>query len=89
MDLALGIEALVPAAQYFGSTTANTKEAFDNLDWQDERAKPTWEQVEDAYAALPEEITNPQKFEAEAKVTAQAKLAALGLTTEDLQALGL
>ena len=89
MDIALGIEALVPAAHYFGSTTANTKEAFDDLNWQDERAKPTWKQVQDAYTALPEEIKNPQKFEAEAKVAAQSKLAALGLTVEDLQALGL
>ena len=89
MDIALGIDALLPAAHYFGSTTANTKEAFDNLDWQDERAKPTWKQVQDAYAALPEEIKNPQKFEAEAKATAQAKLAALGLTVADLEALGL
>ena len=89
MDLALGIEALVPAAQYFGSTTANTKEAFDNLNWQDERAKPTWKQVQDAYIALPEEIKNPQKFEAEAKATAESKLATLGLTVDDLKALGL
>ena len=89
MDIALGIEALLSSAQYFGSTTANTKQSFDNIDWQDEREKPTWKQVQDAYAALPEEITNPQKFEAEAKAAAQAKLAALGLTVEDLQALGL
>lgn len=89
MDIALGIEALLPAANYFGSTTANTKEAFDDLDWQDERSKPTWKQVQDAYAALPEEIKNPQKFEAERKAAAQAKLAALGLTVEDLTALGL
>ena len=89
IDVALGIEALLPAPQYFGSVTANTKEAFDNLNWQDEREKPTWKQVQDAYAALPEKITNPQKFEAEAKAAAHAKLAALGLTVEDLQALGL
>jgi len=89
MDIALGIEALMPAAQYFGSTTANTKEAFDNLDWQDERAKPTWKQVQDAYAALPEEIKNPELAKAQAKATAEAKLAALGLTTDDLRALGL
>ncbi len=89
MDIALGIEALLPAAQYFGSTTANTKEAFDNLNWQDERPKPTWKQVQDAYAALPEEIKDPQKFEAERKAAAQAKLAALGLTVEDLTVLGL
>ena len=88
IDIAFGFEALLPAPQYFGSTTANTKEAFDNLDWQDEREKPTWKQVQDAYAALPEEIKDPQKFEAERKAVAQAKLAALGLTAEDLTALG-
>jgi hypothetical protein len=59
MDVALGIEALLPAAEYFGSTTDNTKEAFDNLEWNDERSKPTWKQVQDAYNALPEEIKNP------------------------------
>ena len=89
MDIALGIEALLPAAQYFGSTTANTKEVFDGLDWQDERSKPTWKQVQDAYNALPEEIKNPEIAVAQAKAAAQAKLAALGLTVEDLQALGL
>jgi hypothetical protein len=59
MDIALAIEALVPEAEYFGSTTANTKECFDNLNWQDERTKPTWEEVQEAYDALPEEIKNP------------------------------
>jgi hypothetical protein len=84
MDIALGIEALVPAAQYFGSTTANTKEAFDNLNWQDERAKPTWEQVQDAYTALPEEIKNPDLVKAQAKA---ALLAQLGITEEQAKLL--
>ena len=56
IDIALGIEALVPAAQYFGSTTANDKAAFDELNWLDERAKPTWKAVQDAYNALPDEV---------------------------------
>jgi hypothetical protein len=62
MDVALGIEALLPAAEYFGSTTSNTKECFDELNWKDARPKPTWKQVQDAYTALPEEIKNPPKF---------------------------
>lgn len=53
MDVALGIEALVPAAQYYGSTTANTEECFDLLDWFDERPKPTWDETVAAYNALP------------------------------------
>ena len=89
MDLALGIEALVPAAQYFGSTNENTKTAFDDLNWLDDRPKPTWKQVQDAYEALSDEIKFPDIAQAEAKAAAQAKLAALGLTVEDLQALGL
>jgi hypothetical protein len=59
IDVALAIEALIPAAEYFGSTTANTKESFDNLNWQDKRTKPSWKEVQEAYAALPEEIKNP------------------------------
>ena len=84
MDVALGIEALLPKAQYFGSTTANTKECFDNLDWQDKRTKPTWDQIEEAYAALPEKITNPQKFEAEAKANLFNKL---GITEDEAKLL--
>jgi hypothetical protein len=61
VDIALGIEALLPAAEYFGSTTANTKKQFDDLDWQDERAKPTWTAVQAAYDALPDEVKNPPK----------------------------
>lgn len=61
IDIALGIEALVPSANYFGSTTNNTKKAFDDLNWLDERAKPTWTAVQAAYDALPDEVKNPPK----------------------------
>lgn len=43
MDVAIAIESLVPGAQYTGSLTDNTQEAFDALVWTDEREKPTWE----------------------------------------------
>jgi hypothetical protein len=89
IDVALAIEALLPAAEYFGSTTANTKECFDDLNWLDERPKPTWKQLEDAYDSLPDAIKNPEQAKLEAKTAAQTKLAALGLTAEDLKALGL
>lgn len=61
MDVALGIEALLPAAEYFGSTTANTKQCFDDLNWLDQRTKPTWAAVQAAYNALPDEVKNPSK----------------------------
>lgn len=59
IDLALAIEALIPAAEYFGSTTDNTKKAFDDLNWLDKRVKPTWSQVQTAAEQLPEIIENP------------------------------
>ena len=59
MDIALGIEALTPAAEYFGSTTKNTKEAFEDLNWFDKRSKPTWTQIQTACKDLPETIKNP------------------------------
>lgn len=61
MDVALGIEALLPAAEYFGSTTANTKQCFDDLNWLDVRTKPTWAAVQAAYNTLPNEVKFPPK----------------------------
>jgi hypothetical protein len=59
IDVALGIEALLPGAEYFGSTTPNTKKCFDELNWLDERPKPTWSDVQAAYDLLPDEVKNP------------------------------
>ena len=61
MDVALGIEALLLSAEYFGSTTDNTKKCFDDLTWLDSREKPTWQDVQDAYDALPDEVKNPPR----------------------------
>lgn len=47
MDLARAIESLVPAARYGGSVTANTQDAYDELRWDDEREKPTWQALLD------------------------------------------
>jgi len=62
----------------------------DDLIWQDEnQTEPTNKEIETGWIAY----QTAQQAEAEAKATAkaaaQAKLAALGLTVEDLQALGL
>jgi hypothetical protein len=49
MDVALAIELAVPKAKYGGSTTSNTKEQYNALRWEDERKKPTWEELEQAW----------------------------------------
>jgi hypothetical protein len=84
MDIALAIESLVPSAQYFGSTNGNDKESFDELNWVDEREKPTWKQVQDAYKSLPQEILNPDAVKAAEKA---ALLERLGITEDEAKLL--
>ena len=50
---------------------------------------PTQKQIDDAIKLIKAEEANEAEIKAEAKATAQAKLAALGLTVQDLTALGL
>lgn len=51
MDIALAVEKLLYAAEYVGSTTANTQEAWDAVEWQDgRRQKPTWAELQAAWA---------------------------------------
>lgn len=80
MDLALAIDALVPAARYGGATTANDRAAFDALDWTDQRRKPTWDQIvaADAALVLPEPAPSLEErlVALEQKVSRSAKLEA-------------
>lgn len=46
MDVAAALDFLVPGAIYYGSLTANTLEAYEAIRWEDEREKPTWEDLE-------------------------------------------
>lgn len=52
IDIAMAIEHIYYAAQYYGSLTANTKEAYDNLNWLDERPKPSWQDILGAWAEM-------------------------------------
>ena len=58
--------------------------------WQEGNEKIfTAEEIEVAWSSYQKEKENEAAAKANAKAAAQAKLAALGLTVEDLQALGL
>ena len=46
MDIAATLDRLTPGTDWQGSVTDNTKEAFDNIRWNDERMKPTWKEVQ-------------------------------------------
>ena len=57
MDIALVLDRLIPGGDWQGSVTDNTKEAFDNVRWNDERPKPSWEEME---AKWPEIEAEPE-----------------------------
>ncbi len=82
MDISIAIELLVPNAEYFGSLTTNTKEAFDALTWNDTRDKPTWSQVEAQDA-------NVTKFTNEANFNVDKMLGAMGLAFTGADAVSL
>ena len=61
MDIALSIEKLLPAAEYSGSVTANTEQAWDAVSWTDKRrVKPTWAELEAAAQPNQAELANAQ-----------------------------
>jgi hypothetical protein len=62
----------------------------DEIEWLDKKqTEPTNAQIEAAWVAYQAAQQAEAEAKATAKATAQGKLAALGLTVEDLQALGL
>jgi len=56
MDIAIALDLLIPAAEYSGSLTDNSQEAFDALVWTDIRAKPTWAEV------LAADVPEPRQY---------------------------
>jgi hypothetical protein len=45
MDVALALGRLIPSAEYFGSLTENSLNAYDNISWMDSRIKPSWAEI--------------------------------------------
>lgn len=64
-------------------------ENFENIIWVDERPRCTQEQFEAGFAEYDAWKAEQDAAKATAKAQAEAKLEALGLTADDLKALGL
>jgi hypothetical protein len=62
---------------------------YDSIIWNSGKAAITKKQFEDGFAKFDAWKAKQDATQATAKAAAQAKLAALGLTVEDLTALGL
>ena len=81
MDIALAVEKILPAAEYGGSTTDNTKDAWKAVDWRDTRMpKPAWEDLEVAWEKFQaDQSAAEEESKAEAQKRADAQEFGIGL----------
>ena len=62
----------------------------EQIEWLDKKqSQPTNEEIEANWEACQAALTLAEQTKINAKIAAEAKLAALGLTSDDLKALGL
>jgi len=63
MTLAEAVYNLLPGAAYRGFVDDNSRESFEKIEWNDERPKPKWEDVEAHMAAHPDPVSySPDKL---------------------------
>jgi hypothetical protein len=83
--LSRAIQYLRPGAQF-----SYTEDDYSTIQWYAlEGDAPTQKEVNDAIKVVKANDEAEAEAKAQAKATAEGKLAALGLTTDDLRALGL
>ena len=85
LDMSKAIQYLKPNAEFsFEGTDYST------INWHVlEGSAPTWSEIETAHQAIKTAEAQAEAEAASKKAAAEAKLAALGLTADDLKALGL
>lgn len=79
--------SLILSTNYVGKQWSLNGESYDGLTWLDESTKPTQAELDALWESTQATVTN-KKAQAEAtKASALAKLAALGLTQDEVKAL--
>jgi DNA-binding NarL/FixJ family response regulator len=73
--------------KYPGAQWTLVGSEYEGLEWLDSSPKPTKAQLEAAWANLQETIAQQEQAKVAARESALAKLAALGLTEEEIAAL--
>jgi hypothetical protein len=74
---------------YPGAEWSMSNEDYSTLEWLSESQKPTKKELDDKMEATAKALADKELSKQNAKKAAEAKLAALGLTPDDLKALGL
>jgi hypothetical protein len=80
---------LILTTKYPDSLWTLDGDNYDGLTWVSDTPKPSKATLDGLWNEVQDLITAETEAKAAAKAAAQAKLEALGLTVEDLQALGL
>ncbi len=83
-EIVLALNYLAPKAEWTLSG-----DNYADLNWLDNSNPPTLAEIEAEIALIPARQAQAQRDKENARLAAEAKLAALGLTAEDLKALGL
>lgn len=63
MDIIITLDKLVPSAKFFGYP--ESREDYEELDWRDERKKPTWSELEQKWLEIKDKINEPEPTEVE------------------------
>jgi len=72
---------------YPGTEWTLVGDKYEGLEWLDDSEKPTKEELESQWKEVQSKIAASEQAKIEAKASALAKLAALGLTEEEIAAL--
>ena len=89
IDIRMALEQLGSGWQFGGSVTAGTQEAWDAVDWEDDRDKPTWTTLVEAYigytleSALAE-ITTSYEIQFNALRKAESSASLIGVNTYEI-----
>jgi len=83
-EIAKALNHLLPKAKFVLSG-----DTVDGIEWLDERPLPSETEIKNAIKVVKANEIAQIEAKAAAKTAAEGKLAALGLTTDDLRALGL
>ena len=79
--------SIILTRKYPGATWSLEGEDYETLNWQDELPKPTQQELDSFWEDVQAEIAAEAQAKEDVKNLASAKLAKLGLTLEELQAL--
>jgi len=79
--------ALILTANYKGSSWQLNGETYDGLTWNSDTEKPTKKVLDDQWVSVQAELKAQKQAAIDVRASAIAKLAALGLTADEIAAL--